>query len=167
MRDNLVIVSVATVLIAAGVASYLYGKTPAPAAVQTAIVDTVPVSFEEITRGEKSQVTKSVNYIITSEVELNKLWTMLDAEGVPPSIDFKENSVVAVFAGQQETEGYTVSVTKIEDSSQRMVTITLNKPGASCLPTKSDTQSYQIIKVLKTALPMAHEDVTTTESCLN
>ncbi len=170
MRDTLIVMGCGGVAIVVGVAFLLFGGSTIPTTVSIDAVSTVAavsVPFQEIVSGEKSQVTTSVNYILTSAVELNKLWTMIDAKGVPPDIDFKTNSVIAVFAGQQETKGYMVVVTQIEDSSQRMVTVTLNKPGASCLPTKSKTQPYQIIKVPKTTLPMAHEDVSTTESCLN
>ncbi|MDD2657608.1 MAG: protease complex subunit PrcB family protein [Candidatus Pacebacteria bacterium] len=125
----------------------------------------VVVPFTEVARGSSSTVTKRVNYFITTAEGLNKLWKMIDAEGAPPKVDFKNEAVVAVFAGQKPTAGYAIQVSKVEDSGTRLVSITLAEPSESCMVAQSLTAPYEIVTLPTTALPLAHEDIPATADC--
>jgi hypothetical protein len=142
------------------------GPNTSPAAADGQSPATV-VPFTKIIRGSNSTVTTRVNYVITSVDELQKLWEMVDATDELPAVDFKKEVVLAVFAGEQPTTGYAISVSKVEDRDARTVSITLMKPDGDCMTGQSITAPYEIVAVPATALPFAHEDVSVTTTCAN
>lgn len=167
-QEFLIIMGVALVAIVIGVFAFLFGwgaipATPSPVANNQLSVVIVP--FTEITRGSKSTVATRVNYLITSADQLNKLWKMIDATSTRPAIDFKKDAVIAVFAGERPTTGYTITVSKVEDSSTRLVSITLARQDGNCIVGQAFTAPYELITVPATSLPLAHKDISTTTSC--
>jgi hypothetical protein len=157
-------------IIAVAVSVWFFSRdTVVPAPVVEAPVvknSSTDVSFVELANGDRSKVTTRVNYLIKSSSELTELWKMIDASGQPPDVDFKTDSVIAIFAGKKPTDGYSIAVSGVEDSGSRKVSITLTNPGGSCLPAQIETSPYQIVEFPKTALPLTHEDTTATASCL-
>lgn len=125
----------------------------------------VVVPFTKIAQGSQSAIERRVNYFITSVDQLNTLWKMVDATSTPPAIDFKKDAVIAVFAGEQPTTGYAIMVSKIEDSSTRLVSITLARPDGNCMVGQAFTAPYELVTLPATSLPLAHEDTSTTISC--
>ncbi len=121
-------------------------------------VATVP--FTEIARGTQSAVIKRVNYLITSDSELSKLWEMVNASGRPPVVDFNKQAVVAIFSGLEYQPSSTVTITKIEDTNARTVSVKLEP----CV--KSDNaNNYQIVVMPLTSLPLTHKDESITSNC--
>jgi hypothetical protein len=143
------------------------GQVASPSVATEALPVAVAVPFTELARGMQSDVKTRVNYLITSAEGLEKLWEMIDAAGTPPAVDFKKESVIAVFAGEKPTTGYAIEVVKVEDAIARTVSITLTKPGGSCVVGQAITAPYQVITVPLTTRSFAHEDVSTTTGCLN
>jgi len=125
----------------------------------------IAVPFTELAHGTQSDVSTRTNYLITSMSELDKLWEMVNATSTPPTVDFSSNYVAAVFAGQRMTGGYAIAVSKVADTQNRLVTITITSPDSSCMVTQSTTAPYQIVEIPKTSLPFTHEDQTSTTSC--
>lgn len=164
MKDALLLLGVFVAALAVGGTVYWYADMQTPAAV---VESTVKVPFQELAHGTQSKETRRANYLITSTYELNQLWKMIDAKGVAPTVDFSRDVVVAVFAGTQPTLGYSIAISSVEDSDNRMITVTLLKPGASCLAGETATSPYQVVKMQKTELPFAHSDALVTQSCLN
>lgn len=170
MRNTLITIGLVLLAAVVGIFIYLSGrgqdlqKESLPA-VATAQVPATVVSFTKLAHGTHSTITTRVNYSITSTDQLGKLWKMIDATSTPPVVDFKIQTVVAVFAGQKSTAGYSIAVSKIEDSESRMVSVTLASPEGACSAKKSATAPYEIIVVPSTALSFAHEDISTTTAC--
>ncbi|MDP2652107.1 MAG: protease complex subunit PrcB family protein [bacterium] len=163
MRNTLIVGGVAVAAIVIGVLVFLRGGDSfSNASASPATV----VSFTQLARGSHSKVTMRVNYLITSSDQLNELWKMVDATSTPPKIDFKKEAVIAVFAGEQPTAGYAISVAKVEDTSARIVSITLAKPDGRCMTGQVLTTPYELVTLPATSLPLAHEDISTTTSCL-
>lgn len=125
------------------------------------------VPFTAIASGSRSLVTTRVNYLITNEEELGRLWKLLDATNTPPTVDFKESAVIAVFAGEQPTAGYAIDISKVEDSGRRMVSVTLNQPGSGCVAAQVLSTPYKVVTLPVTSLPLDHEDTSTTVACSN
>lgn len=169
MKDSAIIVGMATVAVIIGVIIFLNGgvsNTQLATSVSGNDQTATSVSFTKITSGTQSSVTRRVNYIITSASELNELWKMINTSSKPPVVDFKKNSVIAVFAGRQPTVGHVIEVAKIEDSNVRNVSLALVRPDASCMVAQMITTPYEIITVPATALSLAHIDqVVTTADC--
>jgi len=159
---------VALVAIAIGVAVFISGKGNLQST-SSAVADNqssvVSVPFTKLVQGTHSTIEKRVNYFITSPTQLSELWKMISATGTPPKVDFNKDAVIAVFAGQQPTTGYAIEVSKVLDSSSRLVSITLAKPDGNCITGQSLTAPYEIVAVPATTLPLAHEDVWTTVGC--
>ena len=142
----------------------MYGQPPKPQA-ETAMTSAKEVPFKEIIRGERSKVTNRVNYLITSESELDKLWAMVSSSTPKPKIDFSSNLVAAVFAGAQPTTEYYIEVAKVEDQDKRNVVIQIVKPDGDCTPRPATTTPFQIVQLPRTSLSFDHQDVVIIKSC--
>jgi hypothetical protein len=129
----------------------------------TAAASTVP--FTTLAAGAQSDVTSRVDYLITSQDQLTQLWNLLQQPPPVPTVDFTTQDVVAVFAGQAPTTGYSIAVAQVEDANSRIVKIELTKPDDSCVLAQSTTAPYQIIELPKTSLPFTHDDTLTTKAC--
>lgn len=162
-RDVLILTGAA--IIAVGIGIFMFSSGLGDLSNNSSATATVP--FTEIAKGSQSAVERRVNYLITSSSQFDELWKMVTATGTPPKIDFKTRSVIAVFAGQKPAAGYAIAVAKIEDTSTRVVSITLAKPSDGCMLAQSITAPYQLISVPATSLPLAHEDVSVTTTCAN
>ncbi|MFM2330723.1 MAG: hypothetical protein RLZZ26_230 [Candidatus Parcubacteria bacterium] len=137
-----------------------------PAASLPAAVNGVSVPFTELAHGDRSDVTRRANFLITSSEELSLLWKMVNTSSAKPAVDFTTDMVIAVFAGTEPTLGYSISVANVSDADRRVVAVTVSKPGGSCVEGDTVTTPYQIIVLPKTALPFTHVDRVTTVSCL-
>ena len=135
------------------------------AGVAAQVVPVAAVPFTEIAHGVTSEVIERNNFLITSSAELKTLWKLIDAADAPPKIDFNKKAVIAIFAGQQPTTGYSISVENIQDAGARIVSITLEKPGENCATGQSLTSPYTIVMVSSTPLPFAHKDIPMTKDC--
>ncbi|MHB8710402.1 MAG: hypothetical protein ACYC6X_02545 [Minisyncoccota bacterium] len=157
------IVGVALVAAGIGAIASLSGRGGvSPVANSQSAATAVP--FTDIAHGSRSTVATRVNYFITSADQLNTLWKMIDATGVPPAIDFKTHAVIAAFAGAGA--GSAVTISKIEDTSARLVSITIAKPDSACAQKHSAPSPYDVIAVPTTSLPLSHIDVSAIVSCL-
>lgn len=170
MRNTLV--TIGLVLLAAAVGAFIYfsgrgqdrQKDSLPAVASAQAPATV-VPFTKLARGMRSTVTTRVNYSITSADQLDRLWKMIDATSTPPAVDFKTQTVIAVFAGQKATDGYSIAVSKVADTESRMVSVTLASPESTCPAKKSTIAPYEIVVVPSTSIPFAHEDISITTAC--
>lgn len=163
MKDSAIIIGMVAIAVVIGVVIFLNGgsstaNTGQSAGANNTSQPAVAVPFTELAHGTQSTVKKRINYLITSSSQLSELWKMIDATGQKPTIDFTQNDVIALFAGEESTAGYEIAAAKIEDSATRDVTITLTKPGGSCILAQSLTAPYQIAIFAKTTLSLTHKD---------
>ena len=130
------------------------------------VVESTSVLFTELASGTNADVTTRESYLITNDEELRDLWKLLRTDSERPTIDFTKDSVLAVFAGEEPTAGYTIAVRAITETNERMINIEIGAPGVTCGAAEVVTTPYQIIKVAKTDLPLAHKDAMVTTGCL-
>ena len=174
MRDVLILIALALFAAVVGFFLYFYGQGTLPtgsgaqsAAVAPAPTGT-PVATTVLLSGTRSSIGTRTNYLITTSAELAQLWQLTGAPGTAPAIDFSKDAVIAVFAGTEPTAGYGIAVTGVTDSAtERMVSITLTSPDATCALAQSQTAPFQVVEVPATALTLAHEDIASTTNCLN
>lgn len=169
MRDILILISLALASLIVGTMIYFLsdGKNTASRQIANSAQAASIVAFAPIVSGFNSSVTERKNYLITSSTQLSELWKMFATNSKPPVVDFVSSNVIAVFAGQKPTGGYSISVSKIKDSDTRTVTVLLSRPDKNCVLTQALTAPYQIIKIPKSTLPLDHTDISTTTPCLN
>ncbi|HUY62307.1 MAG TPA: protease complex subunit PrcB family protein [Candidatus Paceibacterota bacterium] len=171
--NSVILMALAIIAIIGACLIFIYGRqtlgptpTSAPPAATSGGAAAVAVPFEELVAGTHSSVSARVDYLITSASELNQLWTMLGTTDKMPSVDFTNDEIIAVFAGQKPTSGYSIAVSKIEDDgAARTVIVDLTQPGSGCATATALTDPYQIVQVPKTSLPLTHEDQTSTANC--
>ena len=166
MQDRNSIIGLSAVVIVVCVIVFVYGRGAwgwSPLAASSASSASV-VSFTPLAQGEQSVIMMRVNYRITSAAQLSELWSLVHATSTPPAVDFKTHEVLAVFAG--DASNPSIAIAKVEDTNERMVSILLAKPDASCARTNLASH-YQIVAVPVTALPLTHEDQVTTADCSN
>lgn len=169
MKKYVVAAVIAILVLVAGVAVYTSRGITSPngtVALGNRSGNGSDVPFTKLASGINANVHAQANYVIDSQEKLNSLWNLLPGAGPMPTIDFEKNIVVALFAGEQPTTGYDLSVSGIEDSaSARTVHVVLNKPAPSCLTGQIITQPYLVLEVSKTDLPLAHTDTETVTDC--
>ncbi len=124
----------------------------------------VAVPFTDIRHGLKSSVAARVNYLISSMDQLDQLWKLIGATSTPPAIDFKTHSVIAAFAGKESSS--VVSISNIEDTSTRLVSVTIIKSDGTCTQKQSIASPYDVVVMPVTLLPLTHTDTfIATTSC--
>jgi hypothetical protein len=165
MREKIMLISMATVAVVAVGMLFLIGQT-SPSALSAAkqsepAVVIVPVT--KLVQGMQSGIAVRANYLITSAADLTKLWKMIGATSTPPVVDFTKDTVLAVFAGDEPS--LAIAVAKVEDTTERLVSITITRPDGTCTTKKPITSPYEIVTVPTTPLPITHEDIDATTSC--
>jgi hypothetical protein len=129
------------------------------------VATVVPVQFTTLAAGAQSKVTDRVNYLVTNQTQLNELWDFLSEPPPVPQVDFNTHVVAAVFAGKFSTAGYSIAVAAVEDATERIVKVSITKPGQGCMLAQSTVAPYQVVELPKTSLPFTHEDIATTKAC--
>ena len=161
-------IGVALVAIAIGAAVFVFGsgslQSTSPNGAnnsQTAVA----VPFTKLAEGSQSKVVARVNYLITTQEELAKLWKLIEEPSRVPKVDFNANVVAAVFAGEAPTAGYAIKVVRVEDADKRIVNVELTRPDETCVLAQSVVAPYQIVELPKTSLPFTHADTWATKTC--
>lgn len=136
---------------------------PSSAQQESTGISATVVPFTNIVQGTQSAIAVRANYVITSEDQFTELWKMIGATTTPPAIDFTKQAVLAVFAGEESSTK--IAIARIEDSSERLVSITIVKPEDGCAAPKVSASPYEIVAVPATTLPLTHEDIAAVASC--
>ena len=170
MKDFLISLCLLVIAVVAIGSLYLYGKqhffsTPGGTPAGTAISGR-PVPYIVLAQGAQSSVHGRTNYVVTSDAEYRLLWKMLDTSAIAPDVDFTKEDVIAFFAGDEPTDGYSIGVTSIADTaSTRMLDIAITRPGASCTVAQSVTTPYELIEIPHTTLQLEHTDTDQVNNC--
>lgn len=171
MRHMLIVLVIILGAILVGAALYFYGpeevrevhtEPSMPSTVQT-------VSFQVIAEGDMAAgVTERKNYAVYTEEDFRELWRMAYGENAPtlPRIDFTQNYVVGVFAGEKMSGGHTIAVSSVADSAlERTISIALTRPGAGCVATQALTRPFQLVVLPLSDLTLSREESETEVAC--
>lgn len=88
------------------------------------------------------------NVVLKSQSELDKLYKDLNL-GSAPAIDFEQNKVVALFMGQKNSGGYSISVRKITVDGDT-TTVSVKRTLPEGMATQAITAPYCIAIIPKT-----------------
>lgn len=177
MRNTLVIGLLCVVAVIIGVWLYTTAKAPPVVLRDTAgtkdtehaVGGAGPVSFSVLDQGTAAQAfAVRKNYAIYDAGEFATFWKKVHGENAKvPYIDFSKQYVLAVFAGTEPSGGYSIGVSKVVKSgTQLAVTVTIEKPGISCVVTQALTTPYEFVAVdSSAAMKLTHTEETTTKDC--
>ncbi|GBC98446.1 hypothetical protein HRbin17_00958 [bacterium HR17] len=103
-------------------------------------------------RGVRCGVTKPQLRIVTNARDWSDLWRQVHRVVRPappvPSIDFTRYTVLAVFAGQKPTGGYTIRITRVTLQGQKAVVFVREEvPERGAFVTHALTQPFHIVAV--------------------
>ena len=118
------------------------------------------LAFDELGGGVTSGVTDSGLHVLRDQEAFDALWrqhTRLQLPTPPtPEVDFDVSMVVATFAGQKTSGGYSVRIEEVirmpetADSTSQIVVRTLETvPGADAVTTMMTTSPFHMVRVPK------------------
>ena len=167
MRDKIIYGAVAVFAVGVGILFFFFGKHTLPTDTTSAQNERAAaaaiVPFTKLVQGTHSGISTRTNYVITSPAELSELWKKINAPGTPPTVNFATDQVLAVFAGEEASS--TIQVARIEDTTMRVVSITILTIDGTCVSKKSVVSPYELVMVPATTLPLTHKDIVATTSC--
>jgi hypothetical protein len=83
-----------------------------------------------------------------------------------PDIDFQQRVLIVAAMGARPTGGYSVEITSLVESSQRIVvTLAEQLPGPKCTTTQAVTHPIAIVTTARSQKPFEFEFVRTTQPC--
>jgi hypothetical protein len=109
--------------------------------------DSTSTGYTVIKQEAYGGVEEETNLLINSQKELVSLFTKINVTEVP-EVDFKKQSVVAVFMGQQRTGGYSISITDVSISGNT-AEIVIAKTSPTGMATMALTSPYCIAVIPK------------------
>lgn len=96
-------------------------------------------------------------FLVQSQNQLDQLWNMYISGNVlnptpAPQIEFRSHFVVAAFAGQKNTGGYSFGITEMNTNAQSgtsdiAVYATLKSPAPDTFVTQALTSPYHVVQV--------------------
>ncbi|MFN6480409.1 protease complex subunit PrcB family protein [Nostoc sp. DedQUE07] len=116
------------------------------------------INFRTIARGTDSGYQSASQMVINNSERWIDLWQQhtYNTEPPPPvpQVDFTSYGVVAVFAGEKPTSGYSVEILSAETSGsqtqeQLAITVQYRHPKAGDFVTEALTYPYHIIRIPK------------------
>jgi hypothetical protein len=117
--------------------------------------------FATVAKGSRSGIREPEWLVLRSAPDWERLWERHTASLQPqpplPSVDFSQEMVIAVFAGEHKTGGYRIEVTAIErEEVQRQLQVFFREigPPPDALVTQALTQPYHIVKLKQVDLPV-------------
>ncbi|MGE5306680.1 MAG: protease complex subunit PrcB family protein [Alphaproteobacteria bacterium] len=117
--------------------------------------------FVTLAKGSQSGVRERKFVVIKSESDWQALWSTHASLSVPPKkpplVDFQTEMIVAVFAGEKSTGGYSIEITRIqEDTTKHALEFIVHesKPPPGAMVIQALTQPYHIVKLARIELPV-------------
>ena len=116
------------------------------------------IDFTTIAQGSDSGYQSADQMVIDNSEQWLDLWQQHTSNTEPPppvpQVDFTRYSVVAVFAGEKTTGGYSVEILSVETSDSETqersaiaITVQHRQPEAGNLVTEALTYPYHIIRI--------------------
>jgi hypothetical protein len=117
------------------------------------------IRIEREWKGSQSGYTFPSKYIIETDVQWGEVWDKVHRFRHPkpalPEIDFKNETVIAVFMGVKKSGGYDIFITEIIETEKEInVMVKERKPSPDTVQIMVLTQPYHIVVIKKRPLPI-------------
>lgn len=121
----------------------------------------VRVPFFTVEKGFKSGVRERKFVVITTAQKWKELWLThrsgVFSDSEPPQIDLQQEMIVAAFAGEKGTGGYSIEIREIRQDTGKQVKVfweeTYPLPDSPVI--QALTQPYHIVRLRRLDLPVA------------
>ena len=123
------------------------------------------LSFVTVDKGVRSGLSERKFIAVVTAKEWKDLWLAHKSGGSSapqaPQVDFQEEMVLGVFAGEKRTGGYGIEITGValEAGKQVLVRWAETSPAPGSIVTEALTQPYHIVKLKRQNLPVAFAPV--------
>ena len=105
-----------------------------------------------VAQGAMSNIEEPRQAVVRTAAEWQALWKQHASEGTPPSVDFNQSTVVAVFLGSRPTTGFAVEITAAKTEGTRtMVEYLERQPPRDALVAQVLTSPFHIVRLPRTA----------------
>jgi len=105
-----------------------------------------------IDKGTQSGIEEARTVVVRTADEWQKLWRAHAAGKPVPAVDFSQEMVVGVFAGQRPTAGYSVEIVGIRDENGGLVVdYRSGSPTRDAITAQVLTAPYDLVAVPKRA----------------
>lgn len=106
------------------------------------------VVFETLAKSGTGNYNVRINHVILNNGDFQDLLDKVGIKKGIADIDFNQEMVIAVFQGTEPNSGYSLEISKIEESSDTLQISTKEVlPGKGCITAQVVTQPYQIVKL--------------------
>lgn len=111
------------------------------------------VVFEQLVQSSIGGYVHPQIKVIKEQKELEETFNYVNKSRkpgfpIPDKINFSRETIVAIFMGQKNTGGYSVSVAKVEEQENKIkIFVTEESPGKNDMVTMAITQPFCIVKV--------------------
>ncbi|HEY9839983.1 MAG: protease complex subunit PrcB family protein [Candidatus Sericytochromatia bacterium] len=118
------------------------------AKLQEMAAGTKTISFSTLSQ-RSSNIHEAGTRVVTTSQDFSTLWqqhtSVLDT---PPTVDFNSQSVLAVFAGEKPTGGFTATITSVKQLNKTLtVTYKVTAPAPDAIVTQVITYPAHIVSI--------------------
>lgn len=124
--------------------------------------DSMPI--RRIENGEHSGITSATTKTISNNTDWLSFWKQHKSGETPmpaaPNVNFEKERVVAVFAGQKSSGGYTIKIESAKDNGKNIVLdIEQSIPPSGSMTASVMTQPYEIVALPAGSKPVVRNDI--------
>jgi PrcB C-terminal len=143
------------------------GPTQAPAPSEAPVTS---LSYQILVDGDPGGTYPRTQQVITTQTDWVKYWSAVHAAlpTLPPllPVDFSQNQVIALNEGPEPTNGYSLSVTSVSDSSSgTTVQVTRTTPVPACHPAQVPSNRYLLVLTPKLTAPVSFDITNIPRNC--
>ncbi len=113
---------------------------------------TINANFKIIANGQYSNISLTRELVIKNKKDWQRLWEIHSGNQKKkrPRINFDDNMVIAIFAGQQPSGGYALGVSSLKSLDENLtVSVTFTEPPQNEQVSLALTQPYIFISTAK------------------
>ncbi|VAW97102.1 hypothetical protein MNBD_GAMMA23-1262 [hydrothermal vent metagenome] len=113
---------------------------------------TIAVNFNVIANGQHSNISLARQLVVKNKSDWQHLWDIHSGNKKQqrPRINFDDDMVIAIFAGQQPSGGYTLGVSRLKKLDDNLtVLVTFKEPPQDGVVSLALTQPYIFISTAK------------------
>lgn len=113
-----------------------------------------------LAQGSQAVVGGPIYRIVTDQSQLLGLWNQAHGAQLTlpplPEVDFRRESVVAIFIGQRPTGGYGLSVTELLlENNEVYLEVRLTQPSPGAMVTQALTSPWLMVRIQRPGVPVA------------